>query len=93
MLGVIRLQLVECPKGCNRAVKVKLYTKHVQSKCQSFFEHSTYSPSQTTVLKILNKQPDAPTTSIVRKVALRRLMAESPDGNIVQFPTHGQVEI
>ena len=60
-LGVIGQQLVECSMGCNRAVKVGFYQKHLQSQCQSHYEHSIHSPSRTTVLKILDRQVDAPT--------------------------------
>ena len=39
--------------------------KHLQSQCQAHYEHSTYSPSRTTVQKFLEKQVDAP---VERKV-------------------------
>ena len=60
-LRVIGQQLVECSMGCNIAVKVGFYQKHLQSQCQSHYEHSIHSPSRTTVLKILDRQVDAPT--------------------------------
>ena len=44
-LGVIGQQLVECSNGCNRTVKVELYHQHIQSHCQSHYEHSMHSPS------------------------------------------------
>ena len=78
-LGVIGQQLVECSGGCNRTIKVELYHKHLQSQCQAHYEHSTYSPSRTTVQKFLDKQVDAPTTSVEWKVAqnlFKRMMAE-----------------
>ena len=79
-LGVIGQQLVECSMGCNRAVKVGFYLKHLQSQCQSHYEHSIHSPSRTTVQKILDRQVDAPTMSVERKVAqnlFKRMMVES----------------
>ena len=93
-LGVIGQQLVECSNGCNRTVKVELYHQHIQSRCQSHYEHSTHSPSRTTVQNILDKQLDCPTTSVERKVAqnlFKQLMAESEDGHTITVPTQGQV--
>ena len=81
---------MECSGGCNRAIKVELYHKQLQSQCQAHYEHSTYTPYRTTVQKILEKQVDAPTTSVEQKVAqnlFKRMMAVS----ILTVPIQGQV--
>ena len=93
-LGVLGQQLVECSMGCNRTIRVELYHRHVLSQCQANYEHSTFSPSKTTLQKVLDKQSGSPTTSVERKVAqnlFKRLMAESEDSHMITVPTKGQV--
>lgn len=92
-MDVLGSQLVECPRGCNRTVQLRMYTQHHQSHCQSFFEHSTCSPSRTTISDILDRKTE-PTTQAEQRVArniIKRLMAESNDSQVLQVPTGGQV--
>jgi hypothetical protein len=89
-------QLFECDQGCNRTVKAIDYKEHIKSKCQAHFEHSTLSPSRTTVHDLLKKGIDTPTTPTERKVAqhlLKRMMNERSgnDTPLLQVPTRGQV--
>lgn len=93
-MAVLGGQLVECPKGCNRTVRADQYQQHLSSKCQEFYEHSTYSPSRTTLSDVLGKDTSTPTTHTEKRVAqhlIKRLMAESQDKALLQVPTRGQV--
>ncbi len=95
-MDVLGRQLVECHKGCNRTVRAQQYLQHLQSQCQDFFEHSTHSPSRTTIKEILERDMESPTTPAEKEVAkniIRRLMAESEDSQILHLPTRGQVMI
>lgn len=95
-MDMLGSQLVECPRGCNRTVKVELYLQHLQSRCQAFFEHSTHSPSRTTIRDILEKDTESLTTQAEKKVAkniIKRLMTENKDGEMLQLPTGGQVNM
>lgn len=92
-MDMLGSQLVECPRGCNRTVQLGMYAQHHQSRCQSFFEHSTFSPSRTTISDILDRNTE-PTTQAEQRVArniIKRLMAESKDSQVLQVPTGGQV--
>lgn len=93
-MAVLGSQLVECTKGCNRTVRSDQYQQHLQSKCQGFYEHSTHSPSRTTLSDILDKDTSTPTTHTEKRVAqhlIKRLMAEGQDSTLLQVPTRGQV--
>lgn len=86
-MSVLGSQSIECGRGCNRTV-------HVHSQCQGFFEHSTLSPSRTTIQQLLAKGQDAPTTPTEKRVAehlLKRLMAEKEHSPLLQIPTRGQL--
>lgn len=91
-MAVLGSQLVECDRGCNRTVRSEQYQQHLSSQCQAFFEHSTLSPSRTSIQDVLDRK-ESQTTPAERKVAanlIKRLMAES-DGQILRVPSRGQV--
>ena len=94
-MDMLSSQMVDCPRGCNRTVKLGLYIQHHQSHCQSFFEHSTHSPSRTTISDILDreKQPITPAEKRVARNIIKRIMAESKDSQTLQLPTGGQVNL
>lgn len=94
-LAILGSQLVECQKGCNKIVRAEQYLPHLRSKCKEFFEHTSFSPSRTTVRELLEKDKESPVTPTEKRVAghlVKRLMAES-DGPILQVPTKGQVKM
>ncbi len=93
-MSVLGGQLIKCDRGCNWTVRAIDYQQHLQSQCQKFHQHSTLSPSRTTVRDLLEKGRDTPTTSTERKVAghlLKRMIAEK-DTPLLQVPTQGQVQ-
>ena len=96
-MSVLGGQLFECDQGCNRTVRAIDYRQHIKSKCQGHFQHSTLSPSRTTVHDLLKKGMDTPTTPTERKVAehlLKRMMSEKSGKDtplLLQVPTRGQV--
>ena len=92
-MTMIGSQLVECPRGCNRIVKLEYYQSHVQSKCRSHFEHSILSPSRTTVREILDRDgvEATPTERMVAQHVVKKIMAEAGKGQMIQLPTRGQV--
>lgn len=93
-MSILGSQLVNCIRGCNRTIQAEQYIPHIQSQCQNFFEHSTNSPSRVTIQDLLEKDKASPTTPTEKKVAehlIKRLMAESEQGRILQVPTRGQV--
>lgn len=93
-MAILGGQLVECTRGCNRTVRADQFEQHLQSRCQGFYEHSTHSPSRTTIKEILDKDQTTPTTHTEKIVAhnlIKRLMAENEDSTLLQVPTRGQV--
>ena len=95
-MTVLGGQLVECTMGCNRTVRADQFQQHLKSKCQGFYEHSTHSPSRTTLSDLLGKDTSTPTTHTEKRVAqhlIKRLMAEAQDSTLLQVPTRGQVFI
>lgn len=93
-MSVLGGQLFECDRGCNRTVKATDYQQHLRSQCHNFFQHSTLSPSRTTVRDLLEKGRDTPTNPTERRVAehlLKRMMSEKEDTPLLQVPTRGQV--
>lgn len=61
-MSVLGGQLIKCDRGCNWTVRAIDYQQHLQSQCQKFHQHSTLSPSRTTVRDLLEKGRDTPTT-------------------------------
>ena len=81
--------------GCNRVVRVEQYSIHLQSRCQTAYEHSISSPSRSTIKDLLDRGSTAPTTPTERRVAshlIKRLMKEST-GGILQVPTGNQGQV
>ena len=80
---------VRC-EGCQQYVQLQLLAAHVASGCQ---QHPQLLPD-TTVGQLLSQSPCTPTTAVERRVAtslVKRMLAESPEGNVVQLSTGGQV--
>ena len=76
-------------------VKAGQYFSHSQSQCQVFFHQAVNSPSRATIKDLLEKDKETPTTPVERKVAqhlIKRLMAETDEGQLLQLPTRGQVQ-
>ena len=76
-------------------VGLGVYIQHHQSHYQAYFEHSTHSPSRTTISDILERETE-PATQAEKRVAksiIKRLMAENKGSQVLQLPTGGQVHL
>ena len=75
---------------CQQYVQMQDLANHLASGCQQ--QHQL--PPEPTVGQLLSQSPHTPTTAIERRVAtslVKRMLAESPEGNIVELATGGQV--
>ena len=93
--NLLKSLLVKCEKPeCCRVIRAELYSSHLQSGCKEYFDGSVNSPSKVTIGEILAKETSNPVTPAEKKVAeklIKRMMADSPDPNIVHVQTRGQV--
>ena len=76
--------------ACQQYVQLQNLADHLTSGCQ---HHLQLLPDPT-VGQLLSQSPHTPTTAIERRIAtslVKRMLAESPEENIVELVTGGQV--
>ena len=76
--------------ACQQYVQLQNLADHLASGCRQHL----HLPLDQTVGQLLSQSPHTPTTAIERRVAtslVKRMLAESPEENIVELVTGGQV--
>ena len=78
--------------ACQQYVQLQNLAYHLTSGCR---QHLQLLPDPT-VGQLLSQSPHTPTTAIERRVAtslVKRMLAESPEENIVELVTGGHVQV
>ena len=95
VLGLLASLCVVCIK-CSEHMRMDLYSKHIESGCQSSSTSTSQDSPNTSVDEILSRSLSTPLTPVEVRLQSRlakRSLAASPEDNLLRIKTGGQVII